>query len=179
MHCTEIVRNIWNDCIFFHYTWNQVDISMLAKNCVLGVDSTLNLKSKITVANNDSSTRDCLKTTKQDDESYISLENFQQHVRCFSVQCCMTKKSYIIKNPNFPGKKWCLAFNALFDVSNIVWPWFTCLYLQNILLSQVWSTCSANLHLMRKNRWQSLYIFLQPQCMNVWYFEWTWLYSAI
>ena len=49
---------------------------MLAKNSVLGVDSTLNLKSEITVANNDSSIRDCLKTTKQDDESYLSLENF-------------------------------------------------------------------------------------------------------
>ena len=49
---------------------------MLAKNSVLGVDSTLNLKSEITVANNDSSIRDCLQTTKQDDESYLSLENF-------------------------------------------------------------------------------------------------------
>ena len=73
---TKIAGNIWSDCIFFHYTWNQVDVSMLAKNSVLGVDSTLNLKSEITVANNDSSIRDCLKTTKQDDESYLSLENF-------------------------------------------------------------------------------------------------------
>ena len=88
---------------------------------------------------------------------------FQQHVRCSSVQCYITKKSYLMKNPNFPVKKWCLAFNALFDVSNIVWPCFTSLYLQNILLSQVWSTCFANLHLMRKKRWQSLYIFLQLQ----------------
>ena len=43
-----------------------------------------------------------------------------------SVHCCMTKKSYLIKNPDSPGKKWCLAFNALFNVSNIVWPCFTC-----------------------------------------------------
>ena len=39
-------------------------------------------------------------------------------------------KSYIIKNADFLGKNWCLAFSALFDVSNVVWPCFTCLYLR-------------------------------------------------
>ena len=46
----------------------------------------------------------------------------QQHVRCSSVQCRMIMKCYVIKNANFCGKKWCLAFNALFDFSNVVWP---------------------------------------------------------
>ena len=51
---------------------------MLVRNCVFRVDSTLNLKSKITVANNNFSTRDRLKTTKQDDGSYLSLKNLQE-----------------------------------------------------------------------------------------------------
>ena len=51
---------------------------MPVKTCVFGIDSTLNLKSKITVANNDSSIRDCLKTTKKDDGSYLSLENLPE-----------------------------------------------------------------------------------------------------
>ena len=51
---------------------------MLVKICVCRVDSTLNLKSKVTVTNNDLRTRDFLKTTKQDDGSYLSLENLQQ-----------------------------------------------------------------------------------------------------
>ena len=51
---------------------------MLVKDCVFGADSTLNLKTKITVANNNSRIRDCLKTTKQDDGSCLSLENLQE-----------------------------------------------------------------------------------------------------
>ena len=35
----------------------------------------------------------------------------QRHVRCSSVQCLMTKKSYLIDNTNFLGKRWCLAFS--------------------------------------------------------------------
>ena len=46
-------------------------------------------------------------------------------------------KSYIIKNADFLGKNWCLAFSALFDVSNVVWPCFTCLYLRNVLLCMI------------------------------------------
>ena len=51
---------------------------MLVKICVCGVDSTLNLKSKITFANNDLSIGHFLKTKKQDDKSYLSLENLQE-----------------------------------------------------------------------------------------------------
>ena len=34
-----------------------------------------------------------------------------QHVRCSSVQCRMTIKSYLIENTNFLGKRWCRAFS--------------------------------------------------------------------
>ena len=40
---------------------------MLVKICVCGVNFTLNLKSKITFVNNDSSIGDFLKMAKQDD----------------------------------------------------------------------------------------------------------------
>ena len=42
---------------------------MLVKICICGVDSTLNLKSKIIFVNNDLSIGDFLKMTKQDDGS--------------------------------------------------------------------------------------------------------------
>ena len=45
---------------------------------VCGLDSTLKLKSKIIVANNDLNFADFLKTTKMDDGSYLSLENLQE-----------------------------------------------------------------------------------------------------
>ena len=51
---------------------------MLLKICVWGVDSTLKLKSKITVANNNLNFADFLKTTKLDNGSYLSLENIQE-----------------------------------------------------------------------------------------------------
>ena len=41
LHCTEIARNTWGDFNSFHYTWNQVDLNILVKTCVCGVDSTL------------------------------------------------------------------------------------------------------------------------------------------
>ena len=43
---------------------------------ICGVDSTLKLKSKITVANR--SFADFSKTAKQNDRSYLSLENLQE-----------------------------------------------------------------------------------------------------
>ena len=51
---------------------------MLVKNCAFRVDSTLNLKSKITFSNNNFSIRDRLKATKQDDGSYLSLKNLKE-----------------------------------------------------------------------------------------------------
>ena len=51
---------------------------MLLKICVCGVESTLKLKSKITVANNNLNFADFLKTTKLDNGSYLSLENIQE-----------------------------------------------------------------------------------------------------
>ena len=51
---------------------------MVLKICVCGVDSTLKLKSKITVANNNLNFADFLKTTKLDNGSYPSLENIQE-----------------------------------------------------------------------------------------------------
>ena len=117
--------------------------------------------------------------------TYHGWMKLQRHVRCSSVQCCMTKKSYLIKNENFPGKKWCLAFNALFDVSNVAWPFlpvYTCkMFCFHRYDPRTLQIC-VNLiipRLTRKKRWRSLYIFLQPQCMNVRYFEWTWLYAEI
>ena len=47
---------------------------MLVKICVCDVDSTVKLKSKITVVNNVSSFADFLRTAKLDDGSYLSLE---------------------------------------------------------------------------------------------------------
>ena len=38
---------------------------------------------------------------------------------------------------NFHSKKRHLAFNALFDVDNVVWPYSACLYLQNVLLTGI------------------------------------------
>ena len=49
--------------------WGIIDVNMLVKICACGVDSTLNLKSKITFVNNDLSIGDFLKMTKQDDGS--------------------------------------------------------------------------------------------------------------
>ena len=51
---------------------------MLVKICLCGVDSTLKLKSKITVANNDLHFADFLRMTKLDDGSYLPLENLQE-----------------------------------------------------------------------------------------------------
>ena len=46
---------------------------MLVKICVCGVDSTLKLKGKITVANNDLRFADFLKKTKLDDGPYMEV----------------------------------------------------------------------------------------------------------
>ena len=43
-------------------------------------------------------------------QTYHGRMMFQRHVRCSSVQCRMTIKSYLIDNTNFLGKRWCLAF---------------------------------------------------------------------
>ena len=51
---------------------------MLLKICVCGLDSTLKLKSKITVANKNLSFAEFLRMAKLDDESYLSLENLQE-----------------------------------------------------------------------------------------------------
>ena len=51
---------------------------MLVKICVCGVDSTVKLKSNITVANNVLSFADFLRTAKLDDGSYLSLEILQE-----------------------------------------------------------------------------------------------------
>ena len=63
-HYTEIVGNIWSDCNFFHKTWNQAYVNMLDKIFVCDVDSTLKLKSKIAISNNDFSIVEILETTK-------------------------------------------------------------------------------------------------------------------
>ena len=70
------VRSKFVETLFIVKT--TVDVTMLVKNCVFRVDSTLNLKSKITVANKNFSIRDRLKTTKQDDGSYLSLKKLQE-----------------------------------------------------------------------------------------------------
>lgn len=48
----KIIQNIWSDYNSLHSTWNQVDVNIVAKICVWGVDSTLKLRSKVIVANN-------------------------------------------------------------------------------------------------------------------------------
>ena len=48
----KIIQNIWSDHNSLHSTWNQVDVSIVAKICVGGVDSTLKLRNKVIVANN-------------------------------------------------------------------------------------------------------------------------------
>ena len=74
-------------------------------------------------------------------QTHHRLTMLQRHARCSSVQRQPTMRGHLIKNAYFRGKKWCLVFNILFGVSNIVWPCCTLLYLQNVFLSQVWSTC--------------------------------------
>ena len=44
-------------------------------------------------------------------QTYHGLMRLQRHVRCSSVQCRMTIKSYLIDNTNFLGKRRCLAFS--------------------------------------------------------------------
>ena len=43
----KIIASWGNSSNSFHETWNQVDVDMFVKICVCGVDSKLNLKSKI------------------------------------------------------------------------------------------------------------------------------------
>ena len=74
---------------------------MLVKICVDGADSTLNMKSKITVANNDLSIRYFLKTTKQDNRpnlSYTNLEEVLVISGSYSITCnldleCLEQKN--------------------------------------------------------------------------------------
>ena len=47
----KIIQNIWSDYNSLHSTWNQVDVNIVAKICICGVDSTLKLRSKVIVAN--------------------------------------------------------------------------------------------------------------------------------
>ena len=44
-------------------------------------------------------------------QTYHGWMMLQQHVRCSSVQCHRTIKSYLIDNTNFLGKRRCLAFS--------------------------------------------------------------------
>ena len=44
-------------------------------------------------------------------QAYDGRMMLQRHVRCSSVQCRVTIKSYLIDNANFLGKRWCLAFS--------------------------------------------------------------------
>ena len=44
-------------------------------------------------------------------QTYHGRMRLQRHVRCSSVQCRMTIKSYLIDNTNFLGKRRCLAFS--------------------------------------------------------------------
>ena len=63
---------------------------MLVKICVDGTDSTLNMKSQITVTNNDLSIRYFLKTTKQDNRpnlSYTNLEEVLVISGSYSITC--------------------------------------------------------------------------------------------
>ena len=74
---------------------------MLVKICVDATDSTLNMKSKITVTNNDLSIRYFLKTTKQDNRpnlSYTNLEEVLVISGSYSITCnldleCLEQKN--------------------------------------------------------------------------------------
>ena len=44
-------------------------------------------------------------------QTYHGRMRLQRHVRCSSVQCRMTIKSYLIDNTNFLGKRRCLTFS--------------------------------------------------------------------
>ena len=44
-------------------------------------------------------------------QAYHGQMMLQRHVRCSSVQCRVTIKSYLIDNTNFLGKRWFLAFS--------------------------------------------------------------------
>ena len=74
---------------------------MLVKICVDATDSTLNMKSKITVANNDLNIRYFLKTTKQDNRpnlSYTNLEEVLVISGSYSITCnldleCLEQKN--------------------------------------------------------------------------------------
>ena len=81
MHCTEIVRNTWSHCNFFDKMWNQDYVNILVKICVCDVNSTLKLKSKIVVSNNDLSIAEILETTKLETSrkrQYISNLKYQK-----------------------------------------------------------------------------------------------------
>ena len=58
----------------------------------------------------------------------------------YDHEVLFNKKTY------FCGKK-CLVSHVLSDISNFVWPCYDCLYLENVLLSQIWSTCVFASHL--------------------------------
>ena len=118
-------------------------------------------------------------------QTYHGWMMLQQHDRCSSVQCRRTIKSYLIENTNFLGKRWCLAFSMHY----LMLAKLLDLYLWNVLIFR-YDVCASQscVNLTRgrffhvswkKKRWQSLYIFLKPWCMNVWYFESAWWYASL
>ena len=101
----------------------------------------------------------------------------KQHVRCSSVQCRMAIKIYLTDNTNFLGKR-CLAFSmhyltlaTLLDhaVPVCTREMFSFPGIMNmipkivLILPGAHSSSSQE----KKERWQSLQIFLKPQSMNV------------
>ena len=114
----------------------------------------------------------------------------QRHVWCSSVQCRMSIKSYLIDNTNFLGKRWYLAFSmhylTLATLLDHAVPVCTCqmfcftgmMHVHSKIVLILPGADSSSSH-EKKKRWQSLYIFLKPRCMNVWYFESAWRYASL
>ena len=123
--------------------------------------------------------------TKQHDGSKLhytlwiinELRDGHSHFRV----CRMTIKNYLIGNTNFLGKRWCLAFSMHFltlatlldyAVSACTCEVFCFTGMMHVLPKIVLilpGTHSSSSH--EKKRWRSLYIFLKPRCMTVWYLE--------
>ena len=123
----------------------------------------------------------------------ILNRDFTRHIMgewCSSVQCLMTKKTYLIDNTNLLGKRWCLAFSMHYLTLTMLLdhavPVSTCKMfcfkgimhvLPKIVLILPGADSSSSHE--KKKRCRSLHIFLKPRCMNVWYFESAWQYASL
>ena len=112
-------------------------------------------------------------------ETLHSRMMLQRHVRCTLVQRRMAIKSYLINNIISLVKNdvllsmHYLTLATLFDhavpVHNCE---MFCFYRYDARAAQIWVNLNRHIpRLTRKKRWQSLYIFLKSQCMNVRCFE--------